>query len=70
MRGLAALAATLLRTHEGGAVLVVGGPASLQQFLRQLTGSGSAGPGVGDPDLLYIVSVPSFGRPQVLRLRY
>ena len=69
-RDAAAVAATLLRTHEGGAVLVVGGPASLQQFLRQLTGSGSAGPGVADPDLLYIVSVPSFGRPQVLRLRY
>jgi phosphohistidine phosphatase SixA len=69
-RDAPAVAATLLRTHEGGAVLVVGGPASLQQFLRQLTGSGSAGPGVADPDLLYIVSVPSFGRPQVLRLRY
>lgn len=65
-----AVAAGLLRSHEGGAVLVIGGAAALQQFLRQLAGSGSAGQASADPDLLYIVSVPSFGRPRVLRLRY
>jgi len=65
-----AVAAGLLRTYEGGAVLVIGPPAALQQFLRQLTGSGSAGQGTVVPNLLYIVSVPSFGRPQVLRLKY
>ena len=64
------VAAGILRTHEGGAVLVIGGPAVLQQFLRQLTGSGSNGAGIADPDLLYIVSVPTFGRAQVLRLKY
>lgn len=69
-RDAAAVAAGLLHSHPGGAVLVIGGPAVLQQFLRQLTGSGSAGQEAADPDLLYIVSVPSFGRPQVLRLRY
>jgi broad specificity phosphatase PhoE len=65
-----AVAASLLRSHEGGAVLVIGGAAALQQFLRQLAGGASAGQAAVDPDLLYIVSVPSFGRPQVLRLRY
>jgi phosphohistidine phosphatase SixA len=69
-RDASAVAAGLLRSHDGGAVLVIGGPAALQQFLRQLTGSASAGQGAADPDLLYIVSVPSFGRPQVLRLKY
>ena len=64
------VAAGILRAHEGGAVLVIGGPAVLQQFLRQLTGSGSNGAGIADPDLLYIVSVPTFGRAQVLRLKY
>ena len=65
-----AVAAGLLRGHEGGAVLVVGGRAAMQQFLRQL-GPGDPGPeAMADPDLLYIVSVPSFGRAQVLRLKY
>jgi phosphohistidine phosphatase SixA len=65
-----AVAAALLRGHEGGAVLVIGGTTALQQFLRQLAGAGRAADGAGDPDLLYIVSVPSFGRPHVLRLKY
>jgi broad specificity phosphatase PhoE len=64
-----AVAAGLLRRHEGGAVLVIGGAAALQQFLRQLGGPG-APEAAADPDLLYIVSVPSFGRPHVLRLKY
>src|SRR5215472_1981152 len=59
----AAVAASLLRGHEGGAVLVIGGSATLQQFLRQLAGPGGAGEAAAEPDLLYIVSVPSFGRP-------
>lgn len=66
----AAVAAALLRGHEGGAVLVIGGTTALQQFLRQLAGLGSVAEGAADPDLLYIVSVPSFGRPHVLRLKY
>jgi phosphohistidine phosphatase SixA len=64
-----AVATTLLRGHEGGALLVVGGPAALQQFLRQLAGPG-AEVAAAEPDLLYIVSVPSFGRARVLRLKY
>ena len=63
------LAAGLLRGHEGASVLVVGGNAAVQQILRQLVGSAAA-PGTVEPDLLYIVSVPTFGRPKVLRLKY
>jgi broad specificity phosphatase PhoE len=66
----AAAAASLLRGHEGAAVLVIGGGAAMQQFLRQLTKTGGAAAAPGEPDLIYIVSVPSFGRPQVLRLKY
>lgn len=66
----AAVAAGLLRGREGGAVLVIGGAPVLQQILRQLAGPAGAEQAAADPDLLYIVSVPSFGRPQVLRLRY
>ena len=66
----AAAAASLRRAHEGGTVLVVGGAAAVQQSLRQLAGAGAAPGAAADPDLLYIVSVPSFGRAHVLRLRY
>lgn len=69
-REASALAAGLLRGHEGRAILVIGGNTALQQFLRQLAGTGSAADGTTDSDLLYIVSVPTFGRPHVLRLRY
>ncbi len=69
-RDATAVAGGLLRGREGGAVLVIGGAPAVQQFLRQLAGPGSAGQAAADPDLLYIVSVPSFGRPQVLRLKY
>jgi phosphohistidine phosphatase SixA len=65
-----AVATTLLRGHEGGAVLVIGGASALQQFLRQLAGPGGAGVAAPEPDLLYIVSVPSFGRARVLYLKY
>src|SRR5215469_3357053 len=34
-RDAPAVASGLLRTHEGSAVLVIGGPTALQQFLRQ-----------------------------------
>jgi broad specificity phosphatase PhoE len=63
-------ARSLLRAHEGGVVLVIGSAAALQQILAELTGAGTAAAPSQPPDLLYIVSVPSFGRPQVLRLRY
>jgi hypothetical protein len=63
------VAAGLLRTHEGAATLVIGGNAAVQQILRQLAGP-AAGSGAVEPDLLYIVSVPTFGRPKVLRLKY
>ena len=68
-REAGAVAAGLTRGHEGAAILVVGGSAAVQQFLRELAGAGSAA-GAGPPDLLYIVSVPTFGRPRVLRLKY
>jgi broad specificity phosphatase PhoE len=70
VKAVPAAATAVLRGHEGGAVLVVGGAAALQQFLRQFAGPGGAGVGAAEPDLLYIVSVPSFGRARVLRLKY
>jgi phosphohistidine phosphatase SixA len=65
-----ATAASLLRSHEGASVLVIGSSAAVQQFLRQLSGPAELPQAAGNPDLLYIVSVPSFGRAHVLRLKY
>lgn len=65
-----ATAAGLLHNRGGSAVLVVGDGAAVQQFLRQLAGSASPADASSAPDLLYIVSVPTFGRPHVLRLKY
>lgn len=61
----------VLRGHEGSSVLVIASSTALQQLLRQLTGAGVTGPpATGGADLLYIVSVPTVGRAQVLRLKY
>ena len=65
-----ATAADLLHAHEGAAVLVIADGAAVQQFLRQLTGPGEQPRTMGAPDLLYIVSVPTFGRAHLLRLKY
>src|SRR5579863_1169150 len=62
--------AGLLRSREGSAVLVVAGGAAVQQLLRQLAGTASPADAVSEPDLLYIVSLPTVGHPHVLRLRY
>jgi len=62
--------AGLLRSREGSAVLVVAGGTAVQQLLRQLAGAASPADAVSEPDLLYIVSLPSVGHPHVLRLRY
>lgn len=64
-----ATAAQLLRAHAGGVVLVIGDAAALQQFLTELAGPKARPVARDEPDLLYIVSVPTFGRAQVLRLR-
>ena len=69
VKDAAAVARSLVRGHKGSAVLVIGDSTALQQFLRQLAGAGAEG-ATAEPDLLYIVSVPSFGRPLVLRLKY
>jgi broad specificity phosphatase PhoE len=59
-----------VREHPGGTVLVIADGAALAQMIRELTGTdpGSAAP--DDADLIYLVSVPSFGRAHLVRFRY
>jgi broad specificity phosphatase PhoE len=59
-----------LRENAGGTVVMVASDATLPQMLRELAGEQLAGAAPADADILYIVSVPTFGRAHQLRLEY
>lgn len=65
-----AVAARVLRDHPGGTVLVIGSGATLPQMIQELQGAGSLPAGQGAADVIYIVSVPTFGRAHLVRLRF
>jgi 2,3-bisphosphoglycerate-dependent phosphoglycerate mutase len=65
----ATVAARALREHSGGTMLVVGTGAALAQMVRQLTGAAPPAAVPDESDLLYVVSVPRFGRAHLVRLR-
>jgi broad specificity phosphatase PhoE len=65
-----AAASGLLHLHAGENILVVGSAADVRVFLRELAGITAAPGAEAEPDLIYIVSVPSFGRARVLQLKY
>jgi broad specificity phosphatase PhoE len=65
-----AAAARLLREHGGGKVMVIGGGNSLTQMARVLAGVEAARAEATDPDALYILSIPSFGHAQWLRVNF
>jgi broad specificity phosphatase PhoE len=69
-RDAQAAASGLLHLHAGQNVLVVGSAADVRVFLRELAGVTAPPATEDEPDLLYIVSVPSFGRARLLRIRY
>jgi phosphohistidine phosphatase SixA len=60
----------VLREHPGGTALVIGTHENVPQLLQQLSGHPSVGPGDNDPDTIFVVSIPTFGEANVLRLRY
>jgi Histidine phosphatase superfamily (branch 1) len=62
--------ARALREHSGGTVLVVGSGATLQQALRGLGVEDLAITPGEETDIIYLVSIPSFGHAHVLRLKY
>ena len=59
-----------LRDHRGGRTLVVGHSNTVPEIVRRL--SGQSVPEIPDEeyDNVYVVTVPSFGRSSVLRLKY
>lgn len=65
-----AIAARALREHNGGTVLMIASGAALPQMIGQLAGSEVAQPVPDDPDLMYVISIPTFGRAHLVRFRY
>jgi len=68
-RDARAAAARMIREHAGGAVLVIGSGATLPQMIRELNGVDIVAAARGESDILYVVSVPTFGRPHLVRIR-
>jgi broad specificity phosphatase PhoE len=63
-----ATAARLLHDHTGEAVLVIAGGGSFAQMLRALGGEDLSS-AQADPDIIYVISLPRFGRARLVRLR-
>jgi len=68
-RDARAAAARVLREHTGGSVLVIGSGATLPQMIRELNGVDIVAAAQGESDILYVLSVPSFGRAHLVRIR-
>jgi len=58
-----------LRDHSGGTLLVVATGAVVPEMIRVLTGVPAPPAAPDESDLIYLVSVPRFGRTHLVRLR-
>lgn len=65
-----AAANRVLREHDGGTAMLVGTSASVPELLRQLAGREVTVGKDDDYDTVFIVSVPTFGDANVLKMRY
>jgi broad specificity phosphatase PhoE len=67
----AATVRAIFERHRGETVIVVGHANTVPSIAARLIGTELAEPvGVGEFDLLYVLSLPRFGPPTTLRLRY
>jgi phosphohistidine phosphatase SixA len=60
----------LTHGHDGGTVLFVGNATIVPQLVHELSGIELSAASEREHDTLYVVSIPTFGRANVLRLRY
>jgi broad specificity phosphatase PhoE len=60
----------MLREHDGGTVLFVGNSSTVPPLVHQLSGLDVGADTENEHDTLYVISIPTFGRASVLRLRY
>jgi phosphohistidine phosphatase SixA len=65
-----AVAARALREHSGGTMMMVARDAVLPQMIRELTGVAAPPAAAAEADVIYLVSVPRFGRAHLVRLRF
>jgi broad specificity phosphatase PhoE len=65
-----AAAARVLREHAGGTVLIIGSSSTLVQMIQELQGADAVPAGQGAADAIYILSVPTFGRAHLVRIRF
>ena len=59
----------MVREHAGGTVLVIGSGTTVPQMIHELNGVDVGAAAPGESDILYVVSVPSFGRAHLVRIR-
>jgi phosphohistidine phosphatase SixA len=64
-----AAATQALREHPGGTLLVVATGPVLPQMVHALTGAAAPSAAQDEPDLIYMVSIPRFGRAHLVRFR-
>ena len=64
-----ATAARVLHDHPGGTVLVIGTGATMAQMLEELQGAPTTAAAQSASGVIYIVSVPTFGRAHLVRMR-
>lgn len=65
-----AIAAQALHEHAGGTVLVIASGPALAQMLQELVGGNFAAAVPDDPDIIYVVSIPKFGRAHLSGFRF
>ena len=63
------IARHLLHEHVDGAVLVIAGGTSFPLVLRALSGNEPPAVAPDDSEVMYLLSIPSFGRARLLRVR-
>jgi len=65
-----AMASRITRGNDGNTVLFVGNGSNVPRLVEELSGI-EVGPSADtEHDTLYVVSIPTFGRANVLRVRY
>lgn len=65
-----AIAAQALREHAGGTVLVIASGPALAQMVQELADGNPAAAVPDDPDIIYVVSIPRFGRAHLSGFRF
>jgi phosphohistidine phosphatase SixA len=67
---IGAMASRITRGHDGGAVLFVGNGGSVPQLVHELSGIQVSPSNDTEHDTLYVVSIPTYGKANVLRMKY